>query len=105
MTFDTHYKSTNGQGAPQLVDDPIDGALRRRASDIHLDPSADGVDVRFRIDGLLENVAHHDASAGRAIVTRLMVLAKLLTYRLDVPQEGRATVTAPSRPGESIELR
>ena len=33
-----------------------------------------------------------DAAAGRGVVARLMVLAGLLTYRLDVPQEGRATV-------------
>src|SRR5215203_4266970 len=99
MTLTTSTNSTNGESTvavPQLVDHLIDSALRRRASDIHVDPTADGCAVRFRIDGLLEPVAQHDATTGRTIVTRLMVLAKLLAYRLDVPQEGRATVTAPS---------
>src|SRR5205814_1636841 len=41
---------------------------------------------------------------GRSVVTRLMVLAHLLTYRLDVPQEGRATVTLPSAP-KPLDLR
>jgi type II secretory ATPase GspE/PulE/Tfp pilus assembly ATPase PilB-like protein len=56
------------------------------------------------VDGLLESPEHFDTSIGRALVTRLMVMAHLLTYRLDVPQEGRATVllTGAATP---IELR
>ena len=91
---------------PALVDQVIDGAVRRRASDIHVEPTADGYEVRYRVDGLLEAVAHHDQATGRSVVTRLMVLAHLLTYRLDVPQEGRLTVTPPSAPrGQPLDLR
>src|SRR4051812_35804418 len=50
---------------------------------------ADGGEVRLRVDGLLELVGRHDADVGRSIVARLMVMAHLLTYRLDIPQEGR----------------
>ena len=77
-----------------LVDQLIVDALRRRASDIHIDPTADGVEIKFRIDGQLEAIATHSTETGRMIVTRLMVMAKLLTYRPDVPQEGRASVSA-----------
>jgi len=86
--------------ARQLVEDLLDLAARRGASDIHLEPTADGYDVRLRVDGVLESVARHDPSTGRSLVTRLMVLGQLLTYRIDVPQEGRikfvaATVDRP----------
>src|SRR5215218_5392090 len=81
-----------------LIDQILDDAVRRRASDVHLEPTADALEVRFRIDGLLESVQQHDPELGRSLVTRLMVMAQLLTYRLDVPQEGRATVHVPSSP-------
>ena len=81
-----------------LVDKLLDDAVNRRASDIHLEPTADGLEVRLRVDGLLETVDRVDAAVGRSMVTRLMVMAHLLTYRLDVPQEGRATVQVASNP-------
>ena len=89
---------------PRVVDDLLDLAVRRCASDVHVEPTASGSDVRLRVDGVLETVAAHDAPTGRAIVTRLMVMAHLLTYRLDVPQEGRFTLASPSA-GRRIELR
>ena len=76
-----------------LVDEVLTVAVRRGASDVHVEPTAGGYDVRLRVDGLLEPAGHVDAAAGRAMVARLMVMAGLLTYRSDVPQEGRATVS------------
>lgn len=77
--------------ARTLVDELIDRALASRASDVHIDPCADGVHIKFRVDGLLGLVETHPTDVGRMIVTRLMVMAKLLTYRPGVPQEGRVT--------------
>ncbi len=74
------------------VDELLHRAVASRASDVHCDPGASGTVVRFRVDGLLEPIATFDVATGRAICTRLMVLAKLLTYRLDVPQEGSASI-------------
>ena len=82
--------------APQLIDHILDTAVQRRASDIHFEPTETNLEVRFRIDGLLETVQIHDKEVGRSLVTRLMVMAHLLTYRLDVPQEGRVTATVKS---------
>jgi general secretion pathway protein E len=87
--------------ARPLVDALLAEAVRRGASDIHVEPTADGYDLRLRVDGLLEPAGRLDAPAGRGVVARLMVMAGLLTYRLDVPQEGRVTITAPAR----LELR
>ena len=78
--------------ARALVDHALAEALRRRASDVHLEPTAEGYEIRYRVDGLLSPADRHDAATGRSMVGRLMVLAHLLTYRLDVPQEGRLTV-------------
>jgi type II secretory ATPase GspE/PulE/Tfp pilus assembly ATPase PilB-like protein len=64
-------------------------AVACRASDVHLEPTADGYEIRFRTDGLLETRQRVAAELGRSMALRLMVMAKLLTYRLDVPQEGR----------------
>jgi type II secretory ATPase GspE/PulE/Tfp pilus assembly ATPase PilB-like protein len=69
-------------------------ASARKASDIHIEPLADRYEVRFRVDGLLTPVQRLDLPAGRALATRLMVMANLLTYRLDIPQEGRIAGSA-----------
>ena len=90
--------------ARTLVDQLLDDAVKRRASDVHLEPTADGLEIRLRIDGLLETLNRVDSAVGRSMVTRLMVMAHLLTYRLDVPQEGRATVEVPSAP-KPLDLR
>jgi general secretion pathway protein E len=81
-----------------LVDQLLHEALRRRASDIHVEPGAEAYEIRFRIDGLLETASQLDPARGRGVIGRLMVMARLLTYRLDVPQEGR--ITLPQRAGE-----
>jgi type II secretory ATPase GspE/PulE/Tfp pilus assembly ATPase PilB-like protein len=89
---------------PQIVDALLDRAAQQRASDLHLEPTAQGYDVRLRIDGLLQTIAHHDAEQGRALVIRMMVMAGLLTYRLDVPQEGKFAALIPAL-HRGIEMR
>ena len=81
--------------AREIVDRILSEAVRLRASDIHIEPTAQGFEIRYRVDGLLQTAAKYDAATGRSVVGRLMVLAQLLTYRLDVPQEGRLEVTLP----------
>lgn len=91
--------------APAALADLLNRAIRDGASDLHLEPTAQGYEERLRIDGLLQTVSHHTFEAGRAMVGRLMVLAQLLTYRLDVPQEGRLSFT-PQPPADApLDLR
>ena len=71
------------------VDELLAQAAGARASDIHLEPLEQGYEVRLRVDGMLAPIQALDEATGRAMVSRLMVMAQLLTYRLDVPQEGR----------------
>jgi general secretion pathway protein E len=79
--------------APSYATDVVDRLLKAAsalgASDVHMQPTADGLDVRWRIDGVLHPVAVLPAAVAPKVVARLKVLAELLTYRTEVPQEGR----------------
>jgi len=75
--------------ASRAVETLLAEAQRRGASDVHLQPSAGGLEVRFRIDGVLQPVVTFPAEVAVNVVSRLKVLAELLTYRSDVAQEGR----------------
>ena len=88
------------QYATQLVDHLLSAGRAAGASDLHLQPTGEGLDVRWRIDGVLQHVALLPERIAPNVVARLKVLADLLTYRTDVPQEGRI------RGGESgVEVR
>ncbi len=79
--------------SPGYATDAADLLLRAAndlgASDLHLQPTADGLDVRWRIDGVLHAVALLPVQAAPKVIARLKVLADLLTYKNDLPQEGR----------------
>jgi type II secretory ATPase GspE/PulE/Tfp pilus assembly ATPase PilB-like protein len=77
------------QYATDLVDHLLAAGRAADASDIHLQPFADGLDVRWRIDGVLQHVVRLPQRAAPNVIGRLKVLAGLLTYRNDAPQEGR----------------
>lgn len=70
------------------------------ASDVHLLPTPDGLDVRWRKDGVLQPLGVFPAGTASNVVARLKVLADLLTYRTDVPQEGRIRTS-----GAGIDMR
>ena len=76
-------------------------AREHSASDVHLIPEEGGKSLRvlWRIDGVLHQIALLDSS-GPNIIARLKVLAELLTYRTDVPQEGRIRTG-----GDDVEMR
>ncbi|MEZ5965429.1 MAG: GspE/PulE family protein [Planctomycetota bacterium] len=73
----------------QLVDFLVDQALRRRASDIHIEPGRDHVRVRYRIDGDLETVQRLPKPMHSALLTRLKILANLDIAERRRPQDGR----------------
>ena len=70
------------------------GSRELGASDIHLLPQAQQLAVKLRIDGLLAPLGMFACGEGSDIVTRLKVMAGLLTYRTEIPQEGRIQVGA-----------
>ena len=75
--------------ATQFVDQLLQFASRVGTSDVHLQPTLRGFEVRFRSDGVLQKLGEFPVGASSSIVSRLKVLSNLLTYRSDIPQEGR----------------
>jgi type II secretory ATPase GspE/PulE/Tfp pilus assembly ATPase PilB-like protein len=73
----------------RLVDLILAEAVRCSASDVHFEPTHHSLEVRFRLDGVLHRVAVLSRETAANVIARLKVLAELLTYRQDVPQEGR----------------
>ncbi|MBN2212465.1 MAG: type II/IV secretion system protein [Sedimentisphaerales bacterium] len=90
MFFKQNDKSPDAQG-PQvvtLVHDLLTQAVTAHASDVHFEPMADAIFVKFRLDGQLQTIETFPAAWSQNMVTRLKVLGGLLTYRNDIPQEG-----------------
>ncbi|MGA3353186.1 MAG: ATPase, T2SS/T4P/T4SS family [Acidimicrobiales bacterium] len=77
-------------------------ALQERASDIHIEPTADDLRIRFRIDGVLHEVTRSPKAIQGGVTTRLKVMASLDIAEHRVPQDGRITLTAGRR---EIDLR
>ncbi len=81
--------------ATRVVDLLLPAAQQLGASDLHLQPAAGGLEVKLRIDGVLQTAALLPCEAGPRVVGRLKVLAGLLTYCTDRPQEGRIRPAEP----------
>lgn len=64
-------------------------AERCRASDVHVQPCANGIQLKWRIDGVLQPIGVFPQGDQSHAIPKLKVLAGLLTYRKDIPQEGR----------------
>ena len=106
-------------GAPvvRAVNDLVDKAAELRASDIHLEPTRDGLTVRMRIDGLMRVVASPQDVPARALVSRIKILAGLDIAERRLPQDGGARLrtsrgeadirvaTMPTQHGEAAVIR
>ena len=75
--------------AAEFVEALLTTAHELGASDVHLLPTPEGLDIRTRIDGVLQDWGVFPSGTVSDIITRLKVLAELVTYRTDLPQEGR----------------
>ncbi|KKJ00011.1 GspE/PulE family protein [Prochlorothrix hollandica] len=67
----------------------ISGALRNRASDIHLEPAAEGLRVRYRIDGVLRDITTLDPALKRRVIVALKVMSEMDISDSRRPQDGR----------------
>lgn len=99
-------KSANDPNfAVEIVDALLAASAESGASDLHLTPSAEGLQVAWRIDGVLLPVAHVPAALAGNVVTRMKVLARLLTYQTSVPQEGRIAARNGATGDGGVEVR
>ncbi|MEM7202049.1 MAG: GspE/PulE family protein [Planctomycetota bacterium] len=103
--------------APAVVERLLTLADETGASDLHLEPSEDGIEVKLRRDGVLTQHEVLPTNMAPQMVGRLKALASLLAYRTDVPQEGRIpadrsgirkevrVATYPTLLGERVAIR
>jgi type IV pilus assembly protein PilB len=72
----------------QIADYIIITASKNNTSDIHFDPREDGMMVRFRIDGDLQDYTHIPKAFERNLTTRLKILANMNITESRLPQDG-----------------
>ena len=100
-----------------LINALLAEAIRQAGSDIHLEPYADRLIVRFRVDGVLREVLTLEAGLAPIIASRIKVMARLDIAEKRLPQDGRLSVqsgqyqvdlrvsTLPSAYGERVVMR
>ena len=91
------------QPVVRLVSDIFADAVRRRASDIHLRPDSEGIDLLYRIDNELVPVRHFLRVLQPTLVSRVKVLGGMNVAEHRLPQDGRATYQADD--GRAVDLR
>jgi type IV pilus assembly protein PilB len=101
----------------KLVNQIVAQAVERGASDIHLAPDGRELRVRFRIDGVLEDVTTVPRRLTAGVISRIKIMAELNIAEKRLPQDGRVglvidgrhvdlrVVTLPSVHGESLVMR
>ena len=121
ITEDVEVSSLQGMAeeAPvvRLVNSILSQGVREGASDIHISPEKESVQVRFRVDGKLHEVPAPPKSMFLPIISRLKILSNMDIAISRIPQDGRFTVkmknkdinirvsTIPSIYGENMVLR
>jgi len=123
-TGEIDYQSLNNnvqgqynQPLVRLVDALLTDAVKKGASDIHFEPEQSFLKIRYRIDGMLQQIRSLHHSYWSAIVVRIKVMAELNIAENRIPQDGRFSMTLSGRPidfrvstlptvyGENIVLR
>jgi general secretion pathway protein E len=95
------YVSISEDASPivRLVHSTVYDALRAGASDIHLESTASGLTVRYRIDGVLVNIASVGGTGvAEQVISRLKVMSDLDIAERRVPQDGRFSIALDRRP-------
>lgn len=103
--------------ATRMLETLIAGALKIGASDIHFEPEAEKTRLRYRFDGVLNDITSIDKNSYEKVLNRIKVLSKLKLNIHSSPQDGRFTIRQktvaievrvsilPSEYGETIVMR
>lgn len=95
----------------------IEEAIKRRASDIHVEPRRANLEIRYRIDGILHHIRTLPKSLQAAVISRIKIMGEMDIAERRVPLDGRITVrvenrnidlrvsTLPTQHGERVVLR
>jgi len=105
------------QPVVRLIDSILTDAVKRESSDIHFEPEANFLRIRYRIDGMLRQIRALHKSYWPAMTVRIKVLSGMNIAETRAPQDGRISLTVSGRPidfrvasqptihGENIVLR
>ena len=89
------YKGDNAQQICNLI---ISAAVSVRSSDIHIEPLSNYVRIRYRVDGVLEEILEYQQFLHPQVVARYKILANLKIDESRMPQDGRISVTIDEKP-------
>ena len=102
MDTDPGYSGADEAPIVKLVNSMIADAVRKGASDIHIEPYEKSMRVRFRIDGMLHEMMAPPFKFKAAVLSRLKIMAELDIAERRVPQDGRIKIKVMNR---TIDLR
>ncbi|WP_199554801.1 GspE/PulE family protein [Sandaracinobacteroides hominis] len=99
LARDTADLLDNDDAAPviRLINALVAQAVQQGASDIHLEPTEEGMAVRLRRDGVMEEVLRLPPEVAPMLVSRVKVMARLDIAEKRLPQDGRISLTLGSR--------
>ncbi len=89
LNEEKHSTQQSDEPVIQLLNRIFESALQQRASDIHLEPQSQHLQVRFRIDGVLQHQPPVALALSSRVISRLKLLAKLDISETRLPQDGR----------------
>ena len=87
-----------GDDAVALADDILRAAALRQASDIHVDPEREGLRIRLRVDGIIEDFMRLPTAIQPALCSRIKVMAGLDIAERRAPQDGAFVWRMPAAP-------
>ena len=111
------YKLSEAPPIIKLVTMVIVDAVKSRASDIHIEPHEQYIQVRYRVDGEMRNVLKYPKHLQDSVISRIKIISNLDITNRRTPQDGRSTLrlenrnidlrisTLPSINGENIVMR
>lgn len=93
---------TETSPAAKIVASLLKRAVREKASDIHIEPLEEEMQVRFRVDGVLRKVLNLPKQVQSGIISRIKILANMKIDETRLPQDGRIQIMLD---GEKIDFR
>jgi general secretion pathway protein E len=81
----------------KLVNLLVSGAIKDRASDIHVEPYSGNLKIRYRIDGILYDILNLPRRIQSPLVSRIKIMAKLNIAEKRLPQDGRIEIKIADR--------
>jgi type IV pilus assembly protein PilB len=103
LEFDENVEAdAQDAGIVKLVDQIISGAIQERATDIHIEPQATNLVIRYRVDGILYDALTPPKAVTNGATSRLKIMANMDIAERRAAQDGRFTF---KRDGREVDMR